>query len=70
MTIGKNKFSVHAGTTATVKVKLNGAGKSLFDKSHGKLKATLSGTHVKKTTLTLKGKAPKKKHHKKKHHKH
>lgn len=70
VTIGKNKFSVHAGTTATVKVKLNGAGKSLFAQSHGKLKATLSGTHITKTTVTLKGKAPKKKHHKKKHHKH
>ena len=69
VTIGKNKFSVHAGTTAIVKVKLNGAGKSLFAKSHGKLKATLSGTHINKTTLTLKGKAPKKKHHKKKHRK-
>ena len=70
VTIGKNKFSVHAGTTATVKVKLNGAGKSLFAKSHGKLKATLSGTHLTKATVTLKGKAPKKKHHKKKHPKH
>lgn len=70
VTIGKNKFSVHAGTTATVKVPLNGAGKSLFAKSHGKLKATLSGTNIAKTTLTLKGKAPKQKHHKKKHHKH
>ncbi len=70
VTIGKNKFSVHAGTTAIVKVKLNGAGKSLFAQSHGKLKATLSGTHITKTTLTLKGKAPKKKHHKKKHRKH
>lgn len=70
VTIGKNKFSVHAGTTATVKVPLNGAGKSLFAKSGGKLKATLSGTNITKTTLTLKGKAPKKKHHQKKHTKH
>ena len=70
VTIGKGKFSVHAGTTATIKVPLNGAGKSLFAQSHGKLKASLSGTHLTKTTVTLKGKAPKKKHHKKKHHKH
>jgi hypothetical protein len=67
--IGKAKFSIAAGKSATVRVKLNGKGKQLIARAGKKgLKATVSGTGVAKSKVTLKGPAPKKKGKKKGHH--
>jgi hypothetical protein len=41
-TIGTASFSIPAGTTVTIKLKLNAAGKTLLSADHGRLGATLS----------------------------
>jgi hypothetical protein len=43
-TIGKAKFSIAGGKSATIKVKVNAAGRALLKAHHGKLTATLTIT--------------------------
>lgn len=43
-TIGRARFAIAAGKTATVKVKLNAAGRALLKAHHGKLTTTLTIT--------------------------
>jgi Trypsin len=42
VTIGTSKFSIAAGRTTTVKIKLNPAGRGLFNADHGRLTARLA----------------------------
>ena len=66
--IGKAKFSIAAGASVVVPVKLNGKGKALVSQAGKKgLKATVSGTGVTKGKVLLKGPSKKKKKHH--HHK-
>ena len=44
--IGKTKFSIAAGKTATVAVKLNATGRGLLKAHHGKITATLTVTKL------------------------
>jgi Carboxypeptidase regulatory-like domain len=63
--IGKAKFSIAAGKSKVVPVKLNGKGKALVRQAGKKgLKATVSGSGVKKGSVLLKGPSKKKHHHK------
>jgi hypothetical protein len=63
-TVAKSRYSIAAGTTAKIKLKLTVAGKKLLRKAHGKLKVTLtitpsdSGAKAITKKLTLKDKKP------------
>ena len=51
--IGKVSFNLAAGTSKTLKVKLSGAAKKVLGKARN-VKATVSGTGVTKSTVTIK----------------
>lgn len=62
--IGTGKFSISAGHRATVKVKLNGKGKSLVQHAGSSgLKVELTGTGIKKRTVKIKTGGSGSRHH-------